>query len=76
MKAWYDMSASVHEIPVTRFVASWYIAGGRPNIHRVREWLRSLVINDEHLTEDEIEQVALCVVEGKLELQELAKTFV
>ena len=45
MKAWYEMSESINGIPVTRYVASWYIAGGKQNIHAVREWLRSLPAN-------------------------------
>lgn len=75
MKAWYEMSESINGIPVTRYVASWYIAGGRPNIHAVRDWLRSLVINGRNLTDDEVELIAECTVNGKLELQELAKKF-
>lgn len=75
MKAWYEMSESINGIPVTRYVASWYIAGGKQNIHAVREWLKSLVINDRHLTNDEVELIAMCTVTGKLELQESAKKF-
>lgn len=75
MKAWYEMSESINGIPVTRYVASWYIAGGKQNIHKVREWLKSLVINDRHLTNEEVELIAMCTVTGKLELQESAKKF-
>lgn len=75
MKAWYEMSEQINEIPVTRYVASWYIAGGKQNIYAARKWLQSLVINDRHLTEDEVELIAQCIVTGKLELQESAKKF-
>jgi len=75
MKPWYAMSESVRGIPMTRFVASWYIGGGYQNIHQVRKWLKSLIIDGEQLTDEEIEVIAQCIVNGKLELESSAKRF-
>lgn len=75
-KFWFNASDDVRGIPLTRYVASWYAAGGRQDRHKVEAWLRSLVINGSHLTEEEIELVASATVNGKLELEELAKQFV
>lgn len=75
MKPWYAWSDSVRGIPVTRYVASWYIAGGKQNYIQVRAWLESL-FSDEPLNEDELYELAECIVNGKLELQEHAKAFI
>lgn len=63
----------------SRFIASWYGVGG-PNIHSHKDmfmkWLtESVIIDDEHITEevaDEIYGMATC---GKLELECNAKIF-
>lgn len=76
MKFWFNASDDVRGIPLTRYVASWYAAGGRQDRNKVEAWLRSLVINGSHLTEDEVVLVAEATVNGKFELQESAKRFV
>ena len=75
MKPWYAMSESIRGIPVTRYVASWYIGGGIRSINSVRKWLKSLMIDGEHLTDEEVETIAQCTVNGKLELEVSAKRF-
>lgn len=74
-KVWYEASEDINGIPLTRYIASWYIAGGKRNIHAIREWLRTLVINGRNLTEDEVQLIADCTVSGKLELEESVKAF-
>lgn len=74
MSGFYELF--VRGIPVTRYIASWYIAGGDDDIHKVRKWLKSLVINGSNLSDYEVEHLAECVVNGKLELEESAKKFV
>ena len=74
-KAWYEASEDINGIPLTRYIASWYIAGGKRNIHAIREWLRTLVINGRNLTDDEVQLIADCTVSGKLELEESVKNF-
>ena len=75
MKPWYAMSESVRGIPITRFVASWYVGGGIQSIHLVRKWLKTLIIDGEHLTDEEVDTIAECTVNGKLELESSAKNF-
>ena len=75
MTPWYAMSKDIRGIPVTRYVASWYIGGGKRSINQVRKWLATLIINGEHLSGEEIEELAQCIVNGKLELEVSAKRF-
>lgn len=75
MAPWYLASDMIKGIPITRYIASWYIAGGTQSIHRVREWLKTLIIDGEHLSDDEIDLIAECTVTGKLELEGSAKRF-
>lgn len=75
MKPWYLASESIRNIPITRYVASWYVGGGTQSIHRVREWLKTLIIDGEHLNEEEVELIATCAVNGKLELEGSVKRF-
>ena len=75
MTPWYLTSETIKNIPITRYIASWYIAGGNRSIHRIREWLKTLIIDGEHLSDDEIELIAECAVNGKLELEGSAKRF-
>ncbi len=66
----------IHGIYVSRYVASWSIAGGSlKKGFLFKEWLRTLTINGENLTEDEIQYIHAFAENGKLELQELAKEF-
>ncbi len=76
MSPWYLASDMINGIPLTRYIASWYIAGGTPYRPKIRKWLESLIINGRHLTEEEVEVITECVAIGKLELQESAKKFV
>ena len=75
MTPWYLASDMIKGIPITRYIAAWYIGGGTQSIHRVRAWLRTLIIDGERLTDDEVETIAECTVTGKLELEESAKRF-
>ncbi len=76
MKPWYLLSETVAGIPVTRYVASWYLAGGRRDYVSVKKWLASLDINGHKLTDDEIKAIAECIDNGSFELQETAKNFI
>lgn len=75
MKPWYLASENVRNIPITRYIASWYIGGGNRSIHQIREWLKTLIIDEEHLTDEEIELIAECAVNGKIELEVSVKRF-
>lgn len=76
MKRWYELSGFLHGIPVSRYISSWYIAGGDDDFQKVMKWLKSLIINGEKLDDEEINELAQCIVNGMLELQESAKEFV
>lgn len=80
----------IRGIHVSRYVASWYNVGGKIYggyatkvdpitkkriTHRFHDWLRTLVIDSEHLTEEEIYYIHYYATNGKLELQESAKKF-
>lgn len=61
----------------SRYIASWMKAYG-PTIHRgglFEAWLRTLRIDGESLTEEEINEIMYYGMNGKLELQESAKRF-
>ena len=72
---WYEASVEVKGIPVTRYVASYYVGGGKQNYDMASKWLSTLTIDNQKLTEDEIRLVADCIVNGKFELQESIKEF-
>lgn len=68
----------------SRFIASWYIAGG----HRIRSyadsektpnefvrWLKQLRINDKSMPDDVIRDILEMATNGKLELESDAKAF-
>jgi len=80
----------IRNIHKSRYVASWIKMGGtfcrlsqnikdRPLVKTgrfaFREWLGTLVIDGEHLTEDEINAIYLYAENGKLELEESAAKF-
>ena len=72
----------VEGIYYSRFAASWRnVTGddGSMNHRKVgwkfRAWLRSLVINDRHLTEEEIWDIYNLATNGKLELESDARKF-
>ena len=65
-------------IHYSRFVASWVIAGGelrRRNAYILKDWLRTLTINDKPIPEEVIYEIYLYATNGKLELQENAARF-
>lgn len=72
----------------SQYVAAWFNAGGtnrshydkdKPKGQRIKtdftEWLRSLVIDGEHLTDEEIRFIDNFRGNGKLELEENARRF-
>jgi hypothetical protein len=78
----------IRGIPMSRYVASWANAGGTFKRFRNREnakhrrtetyfadWLRSLTINGEHLTEEEVRKIDNYATNGKFEFESLAKKF-
>lgn len=75
IRPWYLASILVHGIEITRYVSSWYIGGGTQSYHKAKEWLRTLTINGEALSEEEVTLIADCIVTGKLELQDSVKDF-
>lgn len=75
MKPWYLASENIKNIPITRYIASWYIGGGKRSIHQIRKWLKTLIIDGEPLNDEEVELIAECAVNGKLELEESVKRF-
>ncbi len=75
-------------IHVSRYIASWYNVGGtrvryfnktEPTHRRIEttfaDWLRTLIINGEHLTEDEVRYITNFAENGKLELEHSAEKF-
>ena len=74
----------IRGIYISRYVGSW-LNVSYPIEHTSRSrnkyglfiaWLRQLVIDGEHLTEDEVWRIYNFATNGKLELQENAKKFV
>ena len=76
MKPWYAMSEDIKGIPVSRWIASWYIGGGSQSKPMVKRWLKTIVVDGEPFTEEEINTLSECIVCGKLELQESVKKFI
>lgn len=62
-------------IYVSRYIASWLHEKVRMSI-AFKQWLRTLVIDGEHLTEDEVDYIYNFATNGKLELQENASFFI
>ena len=71
----------VNGIHKSRYVASWMRAGGCEKEtwmgcrSTFADWLRTLIINDRHLTEDEIQEICYLADNGKMELEYLAREF-
>lgn len=65
----------IRGIHKSRYCASWMRAVGVKFNRGFKEWLKTLVIDGEHLTEDEIQEIWLFATNGKLELQESAKAW-
>lgn len=61
----------------SRYVASWMKAGGNffQGGGSFKKWLRQLIINNEHLTEEEIKEIYQFATNGKLELEINARKF-
>ena len=71
----------VRGIHISRYIASWMKSGGTfdrsPWCGEIafKAWLGTLVIDGEHLTEDEKRQICNYADNGKLELETSAKLF-
>lgn len=78
----------INDIHISRYLASWLNAGGvikekavldtdvRVDRHPTfRKWLKSLVINGRHLTDDEVRHIVNFSTCGKLELEDHARNF-
>lgn len=71
----------IRGIHISRYIASWTKSGGtlKRNLLRgfpaFRAWLRTLEIDGDHLTKDEIRQICDYACNGKLELETSAKMF-
>lgn len=80
----------IRNIHKSRYVASWTNMGGtfgrhsqnikdRPLVktgrYAFQDWLGTLVIDGEHLTKDEINEIYLYATNGKLELETSAAKF-
>lgn len=79
----------IRGICTSRYVASWIKSGGTmkryinktdPKHRRIEsyfaDWLRTLVIDGGHLTEEEVRYIANYADNGKLELESSAKNFI
>ena len=67
---WKNNMDGKYGIPYSRYVASWYNAGGRRNYLHIKAWLKDL-----GLEEDDCANVADMATNGKLELEEHARNF-
>lgn len=65
----------IRGIFISRYIASWVKVGGSLEGDRFVEWLRQLVINGEHLSENEIKEIRNFATDGKLELECNARSF-
>ena len=76
-------------IRASRYVASWYNSKGTnrrylnevdSNKRRIEsyfaDWLRTIIINGEHLTEDEVRYIDNYATNGKMELEHSAEEFI
>lgn len=67
---------SIRGIYISRYLASWANSGGNlARGNRFKDWLQSLVINGEKLSEEEISEIVFLSTNGKLELEMSAKYF-
>ena len=63
-------------IHYSRFIASWYIAGGSNNRGDFVEWLEWLRINEKPIPKETIDEIAFLFSNGKLELETRAELFI
>ena len=79
----------IRGIFISQYIASWARKGGKfyerwyydekgklTSTHDFIGYLKSLVIDGEHLTDDEIYKIYSFATNGKLELEELAKDYI
>lgn len=62
-------------IHISRYLVSYISQTGIFAIWQFEDWLRTLVLNDEKLSEDEIREIIQFAAMGKLELETAAKSF-
>ena len=72
---WYEASTMIRNIPLTRYISSYYIGGGTPVYRMAYLWAEQLIIDDEKLTEEEVKLIANCATNGMFEMEESAKDF-
>lgn len=60
----------------SRFIASWYNAGGSNKRSDFVEWLKSLIINGKPIPKETIDEIASLFSNGKLELETRAELFI
>lgn len=65
----------IRNIHVSRYIASWMNVGGSVGSIGFELWLERLLIDGEHLTEDEIRYIRNFARNGKMELETNAKLF-
>ena len=64
-------------VHASRYIASWRNSyQGEHSNYLMRQWLRDLKINGEHLTEEEVTFIWNFATNGKLELQDDARFWV
>lgn len=67
-------------IHISRFIMSWIRSGGvfsvRGGYDDFHDWLKTLVINETKLSDDEIADIMEIARNGKLELEMSAKAFI
>ena len=68
-------NAAIRGIYISRYIAAWTHEGGKIN-SSFRYWLKQLVIDGEHLTDEEVRRIYYFATNGKLELQSNASAFI
>lgn len=79
----------IKNIHISRYIASWYRSGGgriypayftrdpryKSGAKTFADWLKTLVIDGEHLTDEEVQRICSFADNGKLELEDSAKAY-
>ena len=73
---WYEMSTTIKGIEASVYAASFWRGGGTDSYRLTVSWLSQLIIDGEHLTEDEVTLLANFIQNGKLELESNANEFI
>lgn len=63
----------IRDIHCSRYIASYIKSTGDYKFFHFKKWLRSLIVNEEHLTKDEVWYIYNFATNGKLELEEHAE---